>query len=333
MGMCNCTSLFSLELPEIIIRVEGDAFHDCHSLRNVALPINTVVAVFAFQYCQDLLRIFRTHEVVNALRYRFDGLPIHCKMYYISYYPLVLEEIRNIVMSKNGELDPSGMQQDCLGMKPLHILACSTVLCLELYQLMVDKYPNNLIVEDAWGATPLLYAIWGDAPNKIVNFLVNKYQSLYPDHEFDWNGMLITLGRANASKGLIRNLIDVQQSLSPKYNIDWDQVLRNLAAETEYSMSPKTFCFLTRCSIATRVNVIGLKHFRDAMDDYWMGDDNDDDFNRQAWHTETLTQLEYYESEYQKLKEITSILELALWKARMDDSLDDGKTMVGGNKN
>ena len=64
---------------------------------------------------------------------------------------------------------------------------------------MVIKYPNNLIIEDAWGATPLLYAIWGDAPSEIVELLVKSYQSLYPNHEFDWNDMVITLGRANAS--------------------------------------------------------------------------------------------------------------------------------------
>lgn len=33
-----------------------------------------------------------------------------------------------------------------------------------------------------------------------------------------------------------------------------------------------------------------------------------------------LAKLEIYESEYQKLKESTTLLELALWKSRMDDS-------------
>jgi hypothetical protein len=172
----------------------------------------------------------------------------------------------------------------------------------------------------------MLYAVWGDAPSEIVEFLVNSYQSLYPNHELDWNGMLITMGRAYASERVIQNLIDVQQSLSPEYNIDWDQVL-GVLAETEYDMYPKTFCFLTRCSIATRVNVIGVKHFRDAMADDWMGDDNY--FNREEWRAETVTKLEYYESEYQRLKEITSLLELALWKSRMDD---DSKVGGRGNK-
>jgi hypothetical protein len=199
---------------------------------------------------------------------------------------------------------------------------------------LVEKYPENLIVEDAWGATPLLYAIWGKAPNEIVHFLINSYQSLYPDHEIDWNDMLITLGQANPPVSVIQNLLDVRQTLSPGYTIDWDQVLGVLVERTEWNephANPKTFCFLTRCSIVTRVSAIGVKHFRDAMDDYWMGDE--DDFSRQAWHTETLTQLEYYEFEYRRLKEMTSLLELALWKKKIDNSsLGHGGTMDTRNK-
>lgn len=41
-------------------------------------------------------------------------------------------------------------------------------------------------------------------------------------------------------------------------------------------------------------------------------------FNKQLWHTETLTKLEYYDTEYRRLKETTSILELAMWKIKLD---------------
>jgi hypothetical protein len=83
-----------------------------------------------------------------------------------------------------------------------------------------------------------------------------------------------------------------------------DQILGELARVTgfhECRLSPATFCFLTRCRIATRVKAMGVKHFRDAMTDDWMGDDGD--FNREEWCAETVTKLEYYESEYRKLKE------------------------------
>ena len=110
----KCPRLFSLEVPEIIIRVEVNAFLHCYSLRNVAL------AVF--------LLIFGTVEaIVSALKIRFAELPVRSKMYYKSYYDqMTVEEILNtIIIGENGELDPSGLQQDRLGMTPLHILACS----------------------------------------------------------------------------------------------------------------------------------------------------------------------------------------------------------------
>jgi len=331
----KCPRLFSLEMPEIIIRVEVNAFLHCYSLRNVALASNTVVAQSAFDGCVDLLLIFGTVEaIVSALKIRFAELPVHSKMYYKSYYDqMTAEEILNtIIIGENGELDPSGLQQDRLGMTPLHILACSTIQCLELYQLIVDKYPANLIVEDAWGATPLLYALWGDAPSEIIQFLVNSYQSHYPDHEFDWNDMLLTLGRRDAPRTGIQNLLDVQQTLTPGYNINWDQILGELALHKvcdEPQASSVTFCFLTRSSIATRINAIGVKHFQDAMADDWTGAEYK--FNRHVWRTETLAKLEYYESEYRNLKEMTSLLELVLWKARIS-SVDRDMAMGGCNK-
>jgi hypothetical protein len=46
-----------------------------------------------------------------------------------------------------------------------------------------------------------------------------------------------------------------------------------------------------------------------------------------------LIKLEYYESEYQRLKEATSLLELKLWKIKLaDSSLVPDKMMTGGNK-
>jgi hypothetical protein len=335
-----CRQMFSLELPENIIEVEFLAFELCRSLRNVAFAMNTACyreTGHAFQLCGDLLQIFGTAEaIVNAIKIRFVELPIHSKIY---YNQMSTEIIQNAIIV-GGKLDPTGLHQDCLGMTPLHILACSTVQCLEVYRIMINNYPENLIVADAWGALPLLYAVWGDAPfgdapfgdapSEIVQFLVNSYQSLYPDHEFDWSEMVITLGRAEASVAVITNLIHVKQSLSPSYNIDWDRILGVLAVLYSCRAPSKIFCYLTRYSISTRVDAIGIRHFRNAMADDWAGKEHYF-IKRQAWRDETLAKLEYYESEYRKLKEMTSLLELALWKARIS-SLDLGKVIGGGNK-
>ena len=334
-----CQNIFSLELPKRIIQVEYEAFCNCCSLRNIAIAPNTVILYGVFEGCRDLLQIFDTKEAIEiALQSRFDSLPIHSSIYYISYYyPKALEGIRNRmiigeiarIIGGNGVIDPTGLQQDCLGMTPLHILACSTVQCLELYRLMIDTYPASLIVEDAWGTIPLLYAVWGGTPSEIIDFLVNSYQSLYPNYEFDWIAMAATLG-LRASVAVIQNLLDVIPILSPGYKVDWNKILVELYVHTaDAYWCSGAFCFLTSCSIVTRINAIGIKEFRDAMDDGWEG--YDDNFNGQVWHTETLTKLEYYESEYQRLKESTSLLELALWKIKIDDK-NHGDKMGNCNK-
>ena len=68
---------------------------------------------------------------------------------------------------------------------------------------------------------------------------------------------------------------------------------------------------------------------------YWIDINKDNfvagNFYQEDWRTETLTKLEYYESEYRKLKEMMSLLELALWKSRIS-SLDHGKVIGGGNE-
>ncbi len=49
-----------------------------------------------------------------------------------------------------GKLSDVGKLQDIVGMTPLHILACSTKHHLEMYQLLVEKYPENLVTKDQW---------------------------------------------------------------------------------------------------------------------------------------------------------------------------------------
>ena len=48
------------------------------------------------------------------------------------------------------KLNPMDNQQDCLGITPLHILTCSSVHDLEVYRLIVENYPANLITQDKW---------------------------------------------------------------------------------------------------------------------------------------------------------------------------------------
>jgi hypothetical protein len=189
-----CKSVFSLELPENIREILDGAFVYCYCLRNVAYPPNAVFDDNIFinerdGTISDLRGLFGSDaEIIRVLQHRFDELPIHRIVYYQSYYHGVLQILIDAMNTRSDprqtlhtQLDLTGNQQDSLGMTPLHILVCSSVHDLEMYRVIVENYPTNLITEDRWGALPLLYAFWGAAPNEIICFLLNSYQSLYPE--------------------------------------------------------------------------------------------------------------------------------------------------------
>ena len=177
--LTNC-SMISVEIPHNITVISSAAFCNCHFLRNVAFPPNAVIGhniFFDNPYSRsDLTELFGSEtDIIRELKHRFDGLPIHKLVYYQSYHQGMLHILIAAINLRSGQrwtlcskFEPTGNQQDCLGMTPLHILTCSSVHDLELYHVIVENYPTNLITEDGWGALPLLYAFWGAAPTEII---------------------------------------------------------------------------------------------------------------------------------------------------------------------
>jgi hypothetical protein len=322
----GCISIFSLELPSIITRINGGAFYHCFCLRNVAFPPdaifgNNVISIGRNSEMTDLQLLFGSElETIRELQHRLDGLLIHRILYYQSYNQGILQNLMDAI-----KLDSTGNQQDCLGMTPLHILACSSVHDIEVYRIIVEKYPTNLITEDRWGATPLLYALWGAAPVEIIQFLLGSYQSLYPDHVFNWTMMVQTIGRTDTPKENIENLLRVKQMHFPEQPIDWDHLLDEFASPSNASFGglpfQKHMQFLFMCGMSERVETLAFKVWRDhftnmihTADFQWRRD------NSGILH-QIREKVAHFENELPKLKEITTILELALWKLRMNEKL------------
>ena len=218
--------------------------------------------------------------------------------------------------SLRSKLDPTGKQQDCLGMTPLHILACSTVDELSLYQVLIEKYPEGLITEDRFGALPLLYLLWGrklewtrDAPgvpgelaDEIVELLVESYKSIYPKYELNWTRMIEILCESEAESDSVVALNDIQLSFFPDAFVDWDTILeaRSLDAIEHPWRTLKMFLVLVCNSIQERKQAIGIKRLRDDLP--WgrlsltMLQDNVD--IRRSLLADVRTRLANYEREY-----------------------------------
>jgi len=232
------------------------------------------------------------------------------------------------ISQRRSKLNPTGKQQDNLGMTPLHILACSSVQNIELYKVLVAKYPETLITKDRWGALPLLYTVWGDTPDEIVQFLVDSYKSIYPNHELNWVEMVVTFGKATAQE-VIQKLLDIQKESFPEQRIDWDQVFDeltkpNLHYFTKGNLS-RVLRYLVKYSMAERISALGPRKWRDDMAckleegfSFFGGDSTP-----KGWFDGVSLKLSNYEIEYINLKEATTLIELTLWKNKIAENFQE----------
>ena len=97
--------------------------------------------------------LYRMHCNGYSLRTRFNGLPLHRICYYHSHYS---SEVAICNLSGEMGAQSSSISRasrgdtDCIGMTPLHILACSTKHHMDMYELLVRRYPDHLIIEDVF---------------------------------------------------------------------------------------------------------------------------------------------------------------------------------------
>ena len=330
----GCKSMFSLELPTNISEIENHAFDHCYCLRNVAFPPNAVFGNTFIGTGMDLQQLFGSDaSIIWNLKHRFDKLPIHSIVYYLSYNQGVLQDIIAAINMRSGQcpmsnskLDLTGYQQDCLGMTPLHILACSSVHDLEVYRVIVENYPSNLITEDRWGALPLLYAFWGAAPSEIIQFLLESYHSRFPNHVFNWTMMVKTMGRCDTPKESIENLLCVKEMHFPSSQpIDWENLLDRFAHYSPHisfdgAPNQERMQFLVMCGLSLRVEALAFKVWRDHITN--MIQTSNFGYNRDnslILHR-IREKLAHFQDVFPKLKEATTILELALWKVRMTEN-------------
>ncbi|KAL9189009.1 hypothetical protein ACHAXT_011499 [Thalassiosira profunda] len=314
----SCKNLFTAELPETgIEHIQDYSFASCHSLRNVFIPANSTTAESSFQLCTDLEKALGANDIniQHQLRHRFDGLPVH-RMCYFQSYASPERAIRNL----NEAMDETCEHFDCLGMTPLHILACSSTQQLELYRMLVERYPNTLIDKDKWDCLPILYAFWRRASAEILQYLIESIKAAHPEYELNWDTMVETLSKAHVPHRVIQDLLDARSESFSDQRIDWESILNKFTEPIrnwkEKHVPDATFRYLVSLSVEERVATIGLREWRSiAMDSI--------QFIRDGHRTRSTdlgivsSKVAFYEEEYRKLKEATSTLELFLWKTKI----------------
>lgn len=179
-----------------------------------------------------------------ALRNRFDGLPLHRICYYHSHESaeVAIRSLSSELGTQSSSISRASRGNiDCLGMTPLHILSCSTKHHLDMYQMIISRYPGHLIVQDVWGDIPLLYAMWGQAPQDVVAFLANSMKEYHNEYSIDWQSMTETLCIGLAPFDSIDYLIEANRRHFPTQSLrdlDWNGIVRVLCTKAK---APKDY--------------------------------------------------------------------------------------------
>ena len=334
-----CHALLSLEVPESLEHVcSGESSSTYYlfprHLRNVAIPRQGNFILSDRDQKTDLYKIFPSdtsvRDITEALQNRFVGRPIHKCCYYQSYYSVedVLAQLRGLLEPQTqqaqpqNELNANANEQDVLGMNPIHILACSKRHDLRLYRYLLEKNQECVIASDKWGGVPLLYAIWSDAPQEVVRLLIDVHRISFPDHEFDWVDMIKTLSsvfsvitgkEVSILRPKVDTLLETQLKYFPQQAINWKEVFDDWFSKGEPFASFRLDALL-QYDTSRRVGLLGVAK--------WQAEIANE--AGRIYHTPGSEMQNYIKSLYAKLewyehvKEATTLLELALWKTKLD---------------
>ena len=350
----DCERMFSLELSTSVTRTKNYACMDCASLRNVALPPRAGRGgLKCFHGCLDLLDLFGTEGgIKDALRYRFRNRPVHSACYYHAHVDIAttMSHLDGLLGNADGtsaDASPSmrargGGDADCLGMTPLHILACSKRMSIELYAYMRRNLASDMsrydVVEDRWGCLPFFYALLGspdddddddDASSYDASDLfLDDLRRTNPAYVFDVRRLIEGLCRCSASLRAVRYVFDMDRDpMFPHEFVDWDQCVSDLSSSIHAVRVPvEVFRYLIRRAMSDRIRCLGIKRYRIAIMDEIDGLPTRGNMR----HTELRgikLKLAFAEFQYGNLREATFVLELALWKARMNECNVVGRGM------
>jgi hypothetical protein len=308
-----CRTLMSIELPEGSKKFNSDCFEACSRLRNVATK-GIKMHHSCFTGCKGLEQLFGTNRgLQEALMNRFVGRPVQEICYYHSYHPveMTVEKLQNEMI-----LQPTDnhQQQDTLGMTPLHILACSKRQSLDLYRLVAEHFPDDLICKDKWGEIPIFYALWSGAPDEIVHFLIESIKAAHPEYELDWKGLLKNVVVNGASMEVVKRVVSVQQTYFPEAKMDWVNGLDGILQQQCNRVRPEIIKFVFELSVKNRVENLSKYEWRQDITHQTNAlPIGANDRSLDSLVGETHSNLQHYE-----LIDGTSLLELAVWKMKID---------------
>ncbi|CAJ1941055.1 unnamed protein product [Cylindrotheca closterium] len=156
----DCTSLLGVEIPEGVLNcIDPGSFDNCTSLITVSVPAlhRYVMSGSAFSGCRLLVKDDNDEAEIDAIRHRFDNLPVHHACYNASMTSV--DKLTQIINETTNSMEGKNLE-DHLGLSPLHIVATSASLRVDFFECLLDRYPAEVIWHcDNYGKTAIDYLL------------------------------------------------------------------------------------------------------------------------------------------------------------------------------
>jgi hypothetical protein len=309
----GCKSLLTINIPSTVTSISENAFSDCNFLRNVFIsPSSTLGQVkyeAAFCSIADLGCTF------DMLRSRFDDLPIHRLCFHHAHQPLEYNNAYELLKEMVRYRRTNGAKVDCLGMTPLHVLACSGTHDLRLYRCLIDKFPRAMITKDRWGEPPLVYVLLSEPPMEIIHYFFEMHRLKWGKLPIDFGEMIKTLAMCK-SKGYLNYTIKAQRTYFPNLKVEWPGIL----ADVLVCDGPKTCVELLRASAfycSSRMSRDHSLEINQMVSDIVESKTYDTEKSDELYRL----QIGYTMLHHTDLKNACTVLELAIWRALLNESL------------
>jgi hypothetical protein len=300
-----CASLLSVELPKGLRKIGNRAFETCERLVNVEMPSSvTKIGEKAFERCDRRLQLCLGVNI-EALDSRFRGLPIHKICYFQAQYTqsAKLKRLEKAIVSDAGGSTRIGRRGG--------LFAC----CM---RNQAWEQPNEMTsygtFTDPFGMTPLHILVLSARPSvKFCEMLLTNYPSNIVQTDKYGRSPMDYVCMANAPLAIAKLLLTTQETFFPNEPPNWKEFIS--IANRYHSLD--LLLFFVRCYINPRLDFLGLRKWKKGVTGM---------IGRIADLSRPEPRAEHIDQIYQKLvfyegKEILSLLEMALWKAKMDVEL------------
>jgi hypothetical protein len=315
----HCELLSSVILPEGIQQIGTSAFQGCRVLKVISVPSSCVeIQKCAFAFCYDLTSV----EVSEGLRVIGDGAFHYCVSLVNIALPTSLSETSNNAFAFCAKLHQhfSADAYMCSALThrfdnlPIHKL-CYNQACHptdadieELYKLIDESDGGCWGKFDCFGMTPLhVLALSGKPRLNLFSALLGRRLEDLMAKDQHGNLPIHYICSSNAPLEIFQLALDTQRSAFPHQQPDW----KTLVWITE---TVESYKYVVHSSIESRVSQLGLKEWRADMLNTVSGATEQRQHNARPRH---LRLVHSKLIKYERL-EMLSLLELALWKTKLD---------------